>query len=156
MKKIVHYLMIVSVVLILSSSGCEDVFPSSSIELKNDSDTDINYYFAFGGEGGLLYPDTLLPLTLTPPLPKARKGYSGYTDCHCTEEELIDNLPADTLSIYIFHPDTLMEYTWKEIIEDYNILKRYDVSLEDLQRLNFTVTYPPTQEMSDIKMWLRE
>ena len=156
MRNLTYLMTIVSVLLILLSKGCKDTFPQSSITLMNNSDTDVNYYFAFGGEGGILYPDTTLPVTLTPPFPEARKGHSGYYDCNCTEEEIFEFISSDTLSLYIFHPDTLAKYEWQKIIEDYNILRRYDLSLGDLQRLDFEVIYPPNANMEGIQMWQPE
>ncbi len=134
-------------------SGCKDVFPKSSITFVNGADTDIGYYFAFGGEGGIMYPDTIPPLTLTPPFPQALIGQSGYYDCNCTEEEIFESIPSDTLSLYMFHPDTLAKYEWQQILDDYNILKRYDLSLEDLRRLDFKVTYPPDTNMEGVRMY---
>lgn len=67
--------------------------------------------------------------------------------------ERISQLPLDTLSIYFFHPDTLSTYDWSDIRSDYKVLKRYDLSIEDLTSLNFTVPYPPTSEMEGIKQY---
>ncbi len=146
------YLM--SIILVVLSISCkDDRFPKASITLINKSDTDINYYFAFGGKGGILYPDTTLPSELTPPFPEARKGHSGYYDCNCTEEEIFEYIPSDTLSLYIFHPDTLSKYSWDQVRNDYNFLKRYDLSLGDLLRLDFEVTYPPDTSMEGVKMY---
>lgn len=33
------------------------------------------------------------------------------------------------------------------------VLQRYQITLENLQKLNWTITYPPTQAMKDIKMY---
>ena len=33
------------------------------------------------------------------------------------------------------------------------IIQRYDISLQDLQCLNWMLTYPPSENMKDIKMW---
>ena len=68
-------------------------------------------------------------------------------------EEIFFNLPKDTLSVFIFHTDTLTEYTWNEVRDKYMILKRYDLSLDDLRRLNFKITYPPNEIMDNIKMY---
>ena len=148
MKNLKYLITITGIpLIIILSIGCKDeTFPKSSITLVNNSDAGINYYFAFGGEGGILYPDTLLPVTLTPPFPEARKGYAGYYDCNCTEEEIFEFIPSDTLSLFIFHPDTV----------DYNILKRYDLSLVDLERLDFEVTYPPGTSMEGVRMYPSE
>jgi hypothetical protein len=62
----------------------------------------------------------------------------------------------DTLCIFIFHPDTMEYYnnSLTEISKNYSILCRYDVSLQDMKRLNWILTYPPDENMKDIKMYL--
>ena len=57
------------------------------------------------------------------------------------------------MSVFIFDSEILENIEWKEIRDNYMILKRYDLSLEDLQKLDFTLYYPPTEEMKDIKMY---
>ncbi|MEO1022414.1 MAG: hypothetical protein AAFW89_07705, partial [Bacteroidota bacterium] len=61
--------------------------------------------------------------------------------------------PSDTLSLFVFHVDTLAKYDWEGILKQYNILMRYDLSLEDLERLDFTVTYPPDKSMKGVQMY---
>ena len=63
------------------------------------------------------------------------------------------SLFRQTVSLYIYNPDTLAKYKWQQIIDDYNILKRYDLILGDLQRLDFKVAYPPDAGMEGIQMY---
>ena len=69
------------------------------------------------------------------------------------EERIIDiytpldeyfNTPDKRLIIYIFSTDTLKKYTWKEIKESKNYLKRYDLWLEDydMNKGNYRIVYP--------------
>jgi len=67
--------------------------------------------------------------------------------------EIIEDLPADTLSVYLFHIDTLKNNTWAEVQAGYKILKRYDLSLEDLEHLEYKLSYPPDAKMSGVKMY---
>ena len=47
------------------------------------------------------------------------------------------------LSVFIiFHSDTMEKYTWEEVRDGYEILKRYDLSLDDIKRLDYTIVYP--------------
>ena len=62
-------------------------------------------------------------------------------------------MPGDTLSIYLFHVDTLAKYSIDEIREDYKVLQRYDLSLEDLEHLDYKLSYPPDAKMSGVKMY---
>jgi len=60
----------------------------------------------------------------------------------------------DTLCIFILHPDTLKIYLFlEEINKNYNILRRYDVSLQNMRQLNWTIVYPPDETMKNIKMY---
>jgi hypothetical protein len=49
---------------------------------------------------------------------------------------------SDTLMIFIFDETTLKIVPWDTVRKNYMILKRYDLSLEDLVRMDWRVTYP--------------
>jgi hypothetical protein len=48
----------------------------------------------------------------------------------------------DTLSVFIFDAQVLENTPWDTVKAKYIILKRYDLSLDDLNKLNWTITYP--------------
>lgn len=142
------------VILMLSSNRCKnpplvDLF--HVITIHNQSKVTINFY-ELGLESTLHYPDTILPLS-KPILIKINAN--AFFDILSKKEwdEVLKELPADTLSIFIFDAMVYEGTEWEEIRNDYKILKRYDLSIEDLERLNYTVTYPPTEEMKGIKMY---
>ena len=58
--------------------------------------------------------------------------------------------PLDTLMVFVF--DARLLETNPSHVED-ALLVRYDLSLYDLRRLNWTLAYPPTENMKDMKMW---
>ena len=60
--------------------------------------------------------------------------------------------PIDTLMVFVFDAE-LLETNPSNVEEA--LLLRYDLSLKDLQRFNWTLSYPPTESMKDIKMWPR-
>ena len=64
---------------------------------------------------------------------------------HGTEFETKDIRPRfgekDSLMFFVFSVDTLDKYSWDEIREGYMVLKRYDLSITDLDSLNWTITY---------------
>jgi len=64
-------------------------------------------------------------------------------------------IPSDTLMIFVFDGKVLKEKPWNEIFHNYLVLQRFDLSLSDLKKLNWTITYPPTEEMKDVKMYPR-
>ena len=59
----------------------------------------------------------------------------------------------EMLYIYVFDAAVVENTPWEVIARDYLVLKRYDLSLEDLQKLDWRVTYPPTDAMKDIKQY---
>jgi len=64
-------------------------------------------------------------------------------------------IPSDTLIVYVFDA----EFLELDIITNADdntinaIIQRYDLSLQDLQHVNWTLTYPPSPNMSAIKMY---
>ena len=55
---------------------------------------------------------------------------------------------------FIYDEEVLRNNDWKEVRNNM-YLQRYELSLQDLRKLNFTIPYPPTPEMKDMKMWLK-
>jgi hypothetical protein len=54
--------------------------------------------------------------------------------------------------------DTLNKYPWETIRQEYNILVRYDLSLQDMNMLrnrngDTEIQYPPDSRMRDMKMY---
>jgi hypothetical protein len=58
---------------------------------------------------------------------------------------------CDTIRIFILSIDTVNKYQWEQIRQDYNILKRYDITLNELETTN--IYYPPNDNMKNIKMY---
>jgi hypothetical protein len=71
---------------------------------------------------------------------------SGRSYCY-------ENTLKDSLHIFIFEENVLATYTWEEVVDNYMVLKRYDLSLQDLQQLNWQISYPPSGAMKDMKMY---
>lgn len=140
--------------LIVTFTECEIKSDSRyPIFLNNNGTHSIDAYLALGGNMGIQYPDTILPMSnknvITGIKKKERFIYSSGLEWSIN----LSNLAKDTVSIYFFHSDTLSTYSWEEVREKNKILKRYDLSLEDLEMLNFEVAYPPTPQMENIKQY---
>jgi len=60
---------------------------------------------------------------------------------------------SDTVFVYVFNAATVERNPWSVIARDYLVLQRYDLTLEDLQRLNWRITYPPDERMKDVEMF---
>lgn len=57
-------------------------------------------------------------------------------------DDFFNNYPDKKTKIYIFSLDTINKYTWKEIREKSNYLRRYDISHHEMDSMNWTITYP--------------
>jgi len=122
--------------ILLSSNGCDNpplVDKFYSIKIINESSKNIHFYLAGIDENTNSYPDTTLALAKPNPIKVDRdsqfKRYSRVEWKHIIEEDL-----SDTLSIFIFDSEVYEIETWEIIRDNYNILKRYDLSLGDLER----------------------
>lgn len=142
--------------LILGLSSCKNSnFPDRfyDIQLENRSNSTIKAYLALGTE--FVHPDT--SIELNSPISGFRTietNNSTYFDSRIQWKEIFETyLPDDTLSVFIFDVDTLDYYDWDTIRRYYKILRRYDLSLENLKQLDFKISYPPTAEMVGMKMY---
>jgi len=141
MKTILKIL--ISTLLITNFHNC--VIPMDKkyrLYLNNNAEHSIGCYFALGDKYGTAYPDTLLPETKQYIIEEISPGDRYILDSGLEWEEVYSKLPKDTMSVFIFHTDTLKNETWNSIRDNYKILKRYDLSLEDLQNNDWTISYP--------------
>jgi hypothetical protein len=143
MRRVNGIISLLSMVLLAICSQCELAMDYSyGIDLVNNSGHSIGYYFADGGKYGTFYPDSL-PETNDYIMYDINKVVRpGFEQHYKSWEKFFQNLPYDTLSVFIFHTDTLNKYTWGEVRSGYMILKRYDLSLEDLREMEFKIIYP--------------
>lgn len=110
-----------------------------TLMIVNNAPHNINYYVAALGIQHM-YPDTAIQddklnmRTIQP-------GKTDYWSIRLSWEKFFKELPTDTLSVYIFHADTVRLVDWSMIRNEYKV-KRYDLSLDDLKKIEFKLTYP--------------
>ena len=76
----------------------------------------------------------------------------GAISCLRAFEEVLP-YEIDTLLVFVFNADTLDIYGWDTVCTYYKVEQRYDLSLEELQNLDFKLSFPPTEAMKHIHMW---
>jgi len=154
MKKInsrrLIYVVISAIWLLFSAAKCSMESRTYPIWVYNNTN---HYIDVLLSHGGPLYPDTLLPESNYDKLNPVKPGLGRQYANTLTYREFIQSYNSDTIIIFIFHTDTLSKYTWEEIREYYKILKRYDVSYQEMEKLNGRIYYPPTEAMRDMKMY---
>lgn len=111
----------------------------TKVTIVNNSDKAIYFYVSSR------YPDTL-NLYPNPVLGdngnKIREKSTGqdlYGDCY---KYMFKNSRSGVIMFFIYDAHTLETTPWDTIVKNYMVLKRYDLKLEDMTRMNWTITYP--------------
>ena len=134
-------LSVVSIIAVLLSVACSrscenpiGVQVAYKLHIQNNSSNLIFYQIS------KIYPDTSIRDSLVTGgiLPSKQQPYQSRK----TWPKFFESLPADTLSIFFFSPDTVRRYGWKQVQSKYLVLKRKDISLNDLEGNEYIVTYP--------------
>jgi len=125
---------VVSVLLSLFLlSSCEELIPDHAyfIKIQNNSTDTIKYYESY------LYPDT----SIAKAKPRLVTVYPSDFDFLESRKKWKDVLKSDTLMIFILSKDTVQRNSWESIKNGYKVLKRYDLSVKDIDKNNIVV-YP--------------
>ena len=143
-----------SIVLVMVyASSCEKLLMERvyRIQIENYSPNTVNFivgnHFSFP-----VYPDTSLRAT-RPGLQAVPPSDKRWHDSWIPWEDVYKEFPADTMSIFFIDNSVYEQTDWEEVRNEYKILMRYDLSIKDLQQLNFVVPYPPTSAMRNMKIF---
>lgn len=130
----------------------EDENHHRTIEVINNSEKAIYTYF------GGAYPDTLFDIRVPSPRsiykvdPYERNTTALWNRDYWESDFKVGwIIPSDTLMIYIYDAALLDSKTFTHIKS--TVIQRYDLSLQDLQWLNWKISYPPSEAMKNIKMY---
>jgi hypothetical protein len=107
-------------------------------KIQNNSNTQIQFFV------NRSYPDTTIPDSIPTISRVIILDPNAYKKFESGEKwpKFFSKLPADTLSIFYVLPATVSKYGWKQIQSKYLVLARKDISLGDLEKNNYLVTYP--------------
>ena len=145
---------ITSIILVFTLSNSCDKLMEKWHGIKIQNNTDKVIFVSAGSEryGLFSYPDTVLT-TSRPSLLSVSPTHYNNLRSSIKWKEIIENLPEKKLSIYFFNSDTINQYSWQEIKLGNKIMKRFDVTIEDLERLNYSITYPFGSDLKYIKQF---
>jgi hypothetical protein len=124
--------------LIFFCTRCRD--NPDYIKITNKTSTDIMVLPACRGYGANLYPDTTLPLDKPLAFVRINKNDSELIESPIKWEGVINELPADTLSMFYFVADSVILLSWDKIRSNYIVFKREDFSSNDLKLSKWTIT----------------
>ena len=137
---------ILAILLLANTCNKGDENCHKTIVFNNQTDN------ALYVRGSFDYPDTLAISSDANPIldPNFSKVGANETNENvlwrrdCFETVFINGttIPSDTLMVYVFDANVLETTPWETVISDNLILKRYDLSLDDLKNMDWTINYP--------------
>jgi hypothetical protein len=163
-------LMLVSVLSLLSLSGCEQLFPDwydslseRGVCFNNLSNDSLLVLSGEMGNGwGISYPDTLLPERI-PELYGNGDQYWNMSprsigtlwDMSGRNDRFEDCLRSahDTLMVFVILKDTLDKYGWEDVRKNYRVAVRYELSSAEVRSIRYLIPYPPQPFIKDVKMY---
>jgi hypothetical protein len=106
-----------------------------SISVINNSPQLVTY------TASLIYPDTTLPLdkNLLRGLPA---NDTVPYDSHAEWSNVLKGTPGGKISFFFLDLDTVNAYAWDKVRAGNKIIIRKDLTIEDLEKSGYKVTYP--------------
>lgn len=152
--------MAVIIALMVTMVSCDVYF---SFVLQNNSDEDMYTFSSTDYPDILNYPDTTIggsTIDVDAGVPKlikscesAVKDMGALSLFNVNEIFFEESFRQDTLSVAYISADTVAKYGWDDVLENYRVYQRYDLSLHDFNMLKGRIPCPPTPEMMYIKMY---
>ena len=137
--KPMKYLIVFGILLALFTACGEGLYYCI---LCNNSDRDVGIVVSWSGS--LANIDTILPI---------KEKYIDILEKRECAGNIRISPDQDITHVFILDPDTVESYSWDELRAGSKYLKRYDFTWKDTDRLNNQVSYPPTDNMRDVKMY---
>ena len=109
--------------LLLYNNSKRTILFSTQYNVKGDTSLKNNFPILYNNTDRTVYPYSL-------------KKIPGQSI------RIFKEYPNDILMLYLFDRDTLAANTWDTIVAEYNLLKRYDLTLDSLERRGWKVNYP--------------
>ena len=101
----------------------------------------------------IMNPDTSLPLQMPRAVNIKTGDYQTFFDAKTDLSDIYAQYRTNTISLFVFSTELLSAVGWDSIRTTYSVLQRYDIGLNDFQSLSHYPTFPPTEEMRNIKIW---
>lgn len=143
MKVFLNRIVLLSVLVITTVMGCgkKNIFfggEDDRLIIKNNSDKRL-YACA-----QINFPDTSIG-SYNPSVSKENYEVLPQSEKRLIShswEQVVVSSGSDTLMLFIFDAQVLEKTPFATVKNQYLILKRYDLSLDDFQRMNWIINYP--------------
>jgi hypothetical protein len=127
--------------ILVSLLGCPNYSDDTTIILINNSSDTLLYYDIYKKTG-----DTLLKNNSIYPTEETKKRWMLLPNSQLLFpgrfKNLFEEMPEYQYVMFLFEKQTVDSVSWDIIKSNYLVLRRYDLSLADLEEMNWTITYP--------------
>jgi hypothetical protein len=133
------YFCILLLILFFTNSSCDKAIIGKTvyrIMIKNNTNGALSFALSYN------YPDTIpykemLVYTID-------ANDFGTKDNSKKWDKVIDeDIPGKKLQIFVFSVSKISpEWNWDSVITKYQVLKRYELTSQQLKDMNYTVSYP--------------
>lgn len=151
---------VIGIAFCLTLSGCESWMEEhlgrTIVDFQNNAEYEISVYSILIPPYSLhtiIYPDTNLPFAIPRVVDVKAGDYQTIYDSRTNLEDFYKEYSTDTISLFVFSTELMHTAGWDSIRNFYAVLQRYDISLNDFRSMFYHPTFPPTEEMRNIKMW---
>lgn len=69
------------------------------------------------------------------------------------DDNYIKNEYHGLMRVFVVKTEDVKALGWKEVAEKNMVLQRYDITDQDLEKINRQLSFPPTPAMVNISMW---
>ena len=139
-----RYIFIFTISIIISGFACRDknIIGHEDLRLKFNNSSEMALYASYAYS----YPDTSIDSYDITNAPYRHKAEINSTITLIADDSwgkiFLHNIDSDTLMVFVFDAHVLETTPWDTVKANYLVLKRYDLSLQDLENMNWTITYP--------------
>jgi hypothetical protein len=133
--------LLISVLLICAGCPDQDFGSNREFTIKNKTDTRLVSILAFR-----IVADTLLPSSN--PYPTSEQLELNTIDSQTSMtfidafEETFEQQRNKVLILFLLSRDTIEQVPWERIVDENLVLRRYDLTLADLEAMDWKVEYP--------------
>lgn len=142
MKKMT--LIIILITLIMLNNTCERKNCHKRIKIHNKSSKGIYAKDCFSAPNDTICFKIDPSPALAPDFHKIEPGATNTGVLHSRDcwEYHFEYFPSKILMVFIFDAEVLESTPWDTVCANYMVLKRYDLTLNDLKNMNWEITYP--------------
>jgi hypothetical protein len=128
---------------VLGLQGCplDDDEPDAILTLNNSSDKSIVFYKEYKQPADTSIATIAFSLTGENTVERTVASNS-FAEIPGPYKSLFQQLPDRVLMLYIFSKDTINQVPWQEIVDRNLLLRRFELTEQDLDRLDWQIEYP--------------